>query len=54
MFSVAEEINAIEQELGEQFKNFDHLYLESERKAPVEEIIPEDPKPKMSKKQFEM
>ncbi len=41
-----EEINAIEGGLGDQFENYDHLVLESEKK------VEEDPERKMTKFEF--
>ena len=48
-----EEINAIEQDLGEQFENFDHLVL-NRRNGKGEEVYDDaNEGPKMTKKEFD-
>lgn len=53
-----EEINAIEQGLGDQIANYDHLILESEKKIKEELAVgageTAEPPPKMNKAQFSM
>ena len=50
-----EEINAIEQNLGEQFANYDHLKLENDGgRRPPSAMSQMPPMPKMTKSQFVM
>ena len=48
----AEEINAIERNLGEQIENLDHLILDHEKKVAEEEAKPLNNVPKMNRMQF--
>ena len=48
-----DEINAIEQGLGEQIANYDHLILEHEKNKPeFDDVLSKSQAKKMSKKQF--
>lgn len=48
-----EEINAIEQDLGDQFDNYNHLYLTQERQKPTIER-PSSGLPKMTRRDFDL